>query len=149
MPIMTFHLSPSGTPLFDIAAGDYARFRALGAWATGEIGKNHGVVLDGLATVDDARQGRSVEPWSSESYEVAIYAGGIRFENFYAEAERGQYSLDELSDVLEEYWRFLTLLPEPPGAQRAYWPELPRAEAEVRLWEQLWKRPHPYRGRLF
>jgi len=63
--------------------------------------------------------------------------------------EKGRYTLDEFADVMEAYWRFLASLPEPAGAVRQYWPDLPRAEAEVKLWEQVWKRGHPYRGRLF
>jgi hypothetical protein len=146
---MTFFLNQNGQPLFHIEPDRYEKYRPLGAWATGEIGKLPGVVLDGLAIVDDARNGRPVEPWTSESFDVKIDASGIAFENFYNDQERGRYTLDELRDVLEEYWRFLADIPESPEAQRGYWPELPRSEAEVLLWEKVWKRPHPYRGRLF
>ena len=62
-------------------------------------------MLDGLAIVDDARNGRPVEPWTSESFEVKIDSSGITFANFYNDQERGRYTLDELRDVLEEYWR--------------------------------------------
>ena len=114
-----------------------------------DIGKHLGVVLDGLAMADDAANGRLVEPWTSESYDVTIDASGIRFRNHYAETEQGEYSLDELRQVLQDYWRFLAAIPEAPGAYREYSPELPLPEAEVRLWEKVWNRTHPYRGRLF
>jgi hypothetical protein len=146
---MTFYLTQTGTPVFHIEPEQYDRYRALGSWATGEIGKLPGVVLDGLAIVDDAKNGRPVEPWTSESFDVKIDSSGITFQNFFSDRERGRYTLDELRDVLEEYWRFLAAIPEPEGGYRAYWPELPRPEAEVLLWEKVWKRPHPYRGRLF
>ena len=148
MPLITFHLSDSGGVGFDVDPARYDRYRQLGVWATSEIGKHLGVVLDGLATVDDAANGRPVEPWTSESYEVSIDASGLRFRNFFADSEQGEYSLDELRQVLQEYWRFLAAIPEAPGAYREYSPELPLPEAEVRLWEQVWGRDHPYRGRL-
>jgi hypothetical protein len=94
-------------------------------------------------------RGRPVEPRTSESFDVTITASGISFQNHYTEWERGTYALDGLQAVLEQYWQFLSAIPERPGTYRAYWPELPRAEAEVLLWEKVWKRPHPYRGRLF
>jgi len=146
---MTFHLGEGGGPRFEIDPPAYERYRPLGAWITGEVGKLLGVCLDALASVDDALTGRPVEPWTSESYDVTIDASGLRFKNFYAEPEQGRYSLDEFRQVAEEYWRFLVTIPERPGTHREYWPELPLPEAEVRLWEKVWKRPHPYRGRLF
>lgn len=146
---MTFSLSQSGTPLFEITGGDYDKYRPLGAWVISEIGKIPGICLDALAIVDDAKKGRPVEPWTSKSYDVVIDADGIRFQNFYVDVESGSYTLDELRDVVEDYWQFLATIPEAPGTYREYWPELPRPEAEVLLWEQVWKRQHPYRGRLF
>lgn len=146
---MTFYLDESGYPLFRIDAERYQKYRPLGAWVIGEIGKSMGVCLDALASIDDARNGRPVEPWSSESFAVTIDTSGISFENFYAEQERGKYTLDELRAVVEDYWKFISAIPEAPGAYREYWPELPFAEAEVLLWEKTWKRAHPYRGRLF
>jgi hypothetical protein len=146
---MTFHLSDTGSPRFTIDPQRYDQYRALGSFVTGEVGKLPGVALDALASIDDAREGRDVEPWSSESYSAVIDKDGLWFENEYAPDERGRYTLDEFADVMETYWRFLASLPEPPGAVRQYWPDLPRAEAEVKLWEQVWKRGHPYRGRLF
>ncbi|MFI6783090.1 hypothetical protein [Micromonospora sp. NPDC050276] len=149
MPLITFHLSASGGVRFDVDPTHYERYRPLGAWVSSEVGKHFGVVLDALATVDDAAKGGPVEPWTSESYDVTIDAAGIRFRNHYADSEQGEYSLDELRPVLEDYWRFLAAIPETPGAYREYSPELPLPEAEVRLWEQVWGRTHPYRGRLF
>lgn len=149
MPLIRFYLSDSGGVRFDLDPAHGGRYRALGAWAMSEIGKHHGVVLDALATVDDAAHGRPTQPWTSGSYDVTIDAAGIRFRNFYAESEQGEYSLDELRQVLEDYWRFLAAIPETPGAHREYSPELPLPEAEVRLWEKVWNRTHPYRGRLF
>lgn len=149
MPLIRFFLADSGGVRFDIDPARYDRYRPLGAWAMSEIGKHLGVVLDGLAMVDDAAAGRPVEPWTSESYDVVIDASGIRFRNHFADSEQGAYSLDELRQVLEDYWRFLAAVPETPGTYREYSPELPLPQAEVLLWEKVWGRPHPYRGRLF
>jgi hypothetical protein len=146
---MTFYLSDTGTPRFTIDPQNYEKYRALGSFVTGELGKMHGGALDALAMIDDAREGREVEPWGSDSYSVVIDATGLWFENEYSPTERGRYTLDEFADVMEAYWRFLAALPEVPGAKRQYWPELPWPEAEVMLWEKVWKRTHPSRGRLF
>ncbi|MFF5262621.1 hypothetical protein ACFY4C_27125 [Actinomadura viridis] len=149
MALVYFFLNENGRPRFRTVPEGDEKYRALGAWMIGEMGTHLGVCLDALANVDDAAAGRPVEPWSSESFDTTISASGIRFRNFYAVQECGAYTLDELRSVVEDYWRFLCAIPEPPGAYREYWPELPRPEAEVLLWERVWKRRHPYRGRLF
>ena len=38
VPLMTFHLAPSGSPRFHIDGDHYDRYRPLGSWVTGEIG---------------------------------------------------------------------------------------------------------------
>ncbi len=145
MSVLSFALD-QGFPRF---MGSQERYWPLGAWLISEISTLPGPALDALATLDDAARGEEVPPWDSESYDVAFDAGGLRFANRYALDQRAQYSLEEVRPALEDYWRFVSAIPEPPGAYREYWPELPLPEAEVLLWEKTWGRRHPYRGRLF
>ncbi|MEV4622705.1 hypothetical protein AB0J74_28830 [Asanoa sp. NPDC049573] len=146
MSFIRFHLSDLGTPRFEV---DDQRYRALGAWAIIDMSLLMGACLDALAMVDDVAAGRPAEPWESEHYRLALTKDGVTFSNYWSEDERGQYSLLEFREVVEIYWTFLASRPETPGVVRDYWPDLPRPEAEVLLWEETWQRRHPYRGRLF
>ncbi|MDP9794341.1 hypothetical protein J2S43_002853 [Catenuloplanes nepalensis] len=125
------------------------RYGPLGVFLISEISTRQGPALDALAVLDDATRGEETEPWDSESYEVTFDEGGLRFQNRFALDQRAEYTLDEIRPVIESYWRFVSAVPERPGAYREYWPDLPRPEAEVLLWEKTWGRAHPYRGRLF
>ncbi|GIF73262.1 hypothetical protein [Asanoa siamensis] len=145
MSLISFSLDRYNLPLFEAAD---ARHTALGSWITGDISVYFPVCLDALAAVDDAANGRPVEPWSSDNYHVSIDANGLRFNSPYSSQE-GDYPLSEVRPVLEDYWRFLVARPENPDLVRPYWPELPEWQAELLLWEQTWERRHPYRGRLF
>jgi hypothetical protein len=146
LSFIRFYLSDRRTPRFEV---DDQRYRALGAWAIIDISVFMGVCLDALAMVDDVAAGRPVEPWSSEHYDLTLTQEGVTFSNYWADDERGRYTLAEFREVVELYWAFLASRPEEPFIQRDYWPDLPETEAEVLLWEETWQRRHPYRGRLF
>ncbi|GAA1893329.1 hypothetical protein [Asanoa iriomotensis] len=145
MTFIRFASDQYDLPVFAVTDPTYT---ALGSWITGDISVHFRVCLDALADVDDLAKGRPVEPWGSEHYDVAIDANGIRFSNRFVD-ESGSYSLRDLTEALEEYWRFLASQPEDPDLVRQYWPDLPRWQAELLLWEQRRERQHPYRGRLF
>ncbi|GIF73261.1 hypothetical protein [Asanoa siamensis] len=144
MTIVRFWVSDLGTPRFEV---DDQRFRALGAWAVIDISSLMGVCLGALAMVDDVARGRAVEPWSSAHYDLTLNRHRVMFSNRWADDERGEYTFAEYRQVVEDYLKFLVSRPV-SGYVRDYWPELPEAEAEVRLWEETWHRAHPYRGRL-
>ncbi|MDG4820621.1 hypothetical protein O7635_01990 [Asanoa sp. WMMD1127] len=146
MSFVDFHLTSEGFPTFDL---EDQRYRALAAWAVIDISLLMGVCLDALAMVDDIANGRPAEPWSSEHYDLTLTPDGVNFSNYWADDENGEYTFSEFREVVERYWVFLANRPEEPFMQREYWPDLPAPEAEVRLWEKTWNRPHPYRGRLF
>ncbi|SNS97154.1 hypothetical protein SAMN05421812_102569 [Asanoa hainanensis] len=146
MSFIRFHLSDLGTARFEV---EDQRYRALGAWAIIDISLMMGVCLDALAMVYDVAAGRPVDPWSSEHYDLTLTQQGVTFSNYWADEERGRYTLAEFREVVELYWVFLASRPESSAIVRDFWPDLPRPQAEVLLWEQTWERPHPYRGRLF
>jgi len=146
MSFISFSLTNEGFPIFAV---EDQRYRALGAWAVVDISLLMGVCLDALAMVDDVSTGRPAEPWSSEHYDLTLTTQGVTFSNYWADDEQGHYSLPEFRETVENYWSFLASRPEDPAIVRDFWPELPAAQAEVKLWEQTWQRQHPYRGRLF
>jgi hypothetical protein len=134
-------------PLFDV---DDQKYRALGAWLIADISKHMLVCLDALAMIDDVANGRPpFEVWSSENYDVAFTPQGLTFSNLWLDGEGGHYSVNEVREALEAYWRFLSSQPEDRNLVREYRPDLPEWQADLLRWEEKWERPHPYRGRLF
>ncbi|WP_202124920.1 hypothetical protein [Actinomadura physcomitrii] len=134
-------------PLFEV---DDERHRALGGWITTDISIYKRTCLDALAVVADLVAGQPPsEEWSSENYEVAFGPWGLRFQNVWGPDQRGEYTLAEVKEAVEEYWTFLASIPDNPRLIREYRPDLPEREAELLLWEETWERPHPYRGVLF
>ncbi|MET8837892.1 hypothetical protein ABZV78_28825 [Micromonospora sp. NPDC004540] len=144
---MTFSVDQFRLPLFHIAD---ERYRALGAWLITDVSIYHASCLDALAMIDDVSHGRQpFEEWSSDKYDVTLTSDGIDFQNQWVAGEKGRYSLDELREAVEAYWAFLAGRPDSPHLIRDHHPELPLWHAELLLWEETWKRAHPYRGLLF
>lgn len=102
-----------------------------------------------LATIVDVRAGRPVEPWESENYTVRFSSSGVSIQNQWVESDHGEFSLDEVREAVEEYWRFLVSIPDNPGLIREFRPDLPEWRAELLMWERTRRRSHPYRGVLF
>jgi hypothetical protein len=147
LAFITFSLDEFRLPLFEVTD---QRYRALGAWLITDISVYHSVCLDALAMVDDVSHGRPIEDeWDSDKYAVSFTAGGVEFQNEWVPGEGGRYTLDEVREAVEAYWRFLVSRPENPDLVREYRPDLPTWQAELVQWEERWGRPHPYRGRLF
>jgi hypothetical protein len=144
---ISFAADQYGLPTYQTADPKY---QTLGAWLIGDVSNYPLVALDALAMVDEVSKGEEpFEPWSSENYDVAITPSGVTINNIWVESERGQYSLSEVREALESYWRFLASRPENPHLVREYRPDLPTWEADLLSWEEKWERTHPYRGRLF
>ncbi|POM26738.1 hypothetical protein BTM25_11440 [Actinomadura rubteroloni] len=147
MSFISFSLDPEfRMPLYHATDEKY---RTLGAWILADISTNKRVALDALATIADVEAGRPHEPWDSENYTVGFGAAGIEIQNDWVPNERGAYSLAELKEAIETYWKFLVSIPDNPDLIREFRPDLPEWQAAVLAWEDTWKRPHPCRGVLF
>ncbi|MEU1842320.1 hypothetical protein [Micromonospora sediminicola] len=144
---MTFSVDGFGLPLFQ--ATD-ARYEALGVWLASDISVYFRVCLDALAMIDDVSNGRApFEEWSSDKFDVHFGTHRVTLQNQWLEFQHGEYPVTEVREVLERYWRFLVSLPERTHLVREYRPDLPQWQADLIRWEETWKLPHPYRGRLF
>ncbi|MDL4816854.1 hypothetical protein [Actinomadura opuntiae] len=147
MTIMTFSLDEYRLPIYQAEDGKY---QALGAWITTDISIYKKTCLDALAMVHDIVAGRApFEPWSSENYEVDFSPSGVRIQNLWVPHEKGEYSVADMKEVVEEYWKFLASIPDNPQLVRGYRPDLPEWQADLLRWEETWNRPHPYRGTFF
>ncbi|MBO2446091.1 hypothetical protein J4573_03250 [Actinomadura barringtoniae] len=148
MSFISFSLDPEfRMPLYH--AND-KKYQALGAWILADISNNKRVALDALATIADIEAGRPLtEPWDSENYTVDFGPAGVEIQNDWVSHESGSYSLAELKEAIETYWKFLASIPDNPDLIREFRPDLPEWQAAILSWEDTWKRPHPYRGKLF
>ncbi|MGC3859363.1 hypothetical protein [Micromonospora chersina] len=144
---MTFSIDQFKLPLYQV---DDERYEALGVWLTTDISIYFRVCLDALAMIDDVSHGRQpFEEWSSDKFDVHFTPERVSLQNQWLEFQHGEYPVPEIREVLERYWRFLVSMPERTHLIREYHPDLPQWQADLLLWEETWKRPHPYRGRLF
>jgi hypothetical protein len=148
VPNLTFRFDPGlQLPLYESRD---PRFNTLGAWLITDISNLMLVCLDALAMVDDVSRGdEPFEPWDSEGYSVAFAPSGVTIANVFVESDRATYPVAEVREALEDYWRFISALPENPNYVREFRPDLPEWEADLLNWEGKWDRTHPYRGRLF
>ncbi|MFC4912844.1 hypothetical protein [Actinomadura gamaensis] len=144
---MTFSLDKHRLPLFHT---DDQRLEPLGVWIIADISIYKQVCLDALAMIADVSAGRPpFEPWSSDKFDVAFSESGITIQNLWIPDQHGEYTLAETRDTVENYWRFLVAVPDNPNLIREYRPDLPEWQADLLMWEESWKRPHPYRGVFF
>ena len=145
MSRMTFSLDDFRLPY---CLSDDERMQRLGNWISTDISIYKGVCLDALATVADVVAGRPVEPWESENFTVHFSDAGVSIRNEWVEVERGEFSMAEVREAVEDYWRFLVAIPDNPELIREFRPDLPEWQAALLMWERTWRRPHPYRGML-
>lgn len=146
MSPIRFSMDQFNLPLYHV---DDKKFDALGEWVTTDVSRFFLVCLDALAMADDVANGRPpFEEWSSENYEVTFTPQSFRVTNLWVPGAEGEYPVDEVREVIEEYWRFLVSQPE-RDVVREYRPDLPEWEANLLRWEEKWERTHPYRGRFF
>ena len=99
-----------------------------------------------LAIIADAAAGKQTEPWESENYTVIFSESELTFQNKWIESDYGKYAAGEARAAVEDYWRFLISLPDNPELIREFRPDLPEWQAALLLWEDSWKRTHPYPG---
>jgi len=130
---ISFYTDESGFPAY---RADDNRYVPLGVWFVMELRNSPYQCLDLLALVDDAAAGRSSDgEWEGEAFHCTVTTSGVTVQNTILDDQQGTYSLAEVRQAAEDYWR---QLPEPS-----------RIPADLADWERSWNRPHPYRGRLF
>lgn len=147
MAVMTFYMDEEfRSPRFRTEEKGY---NPLGEWVIADISQYFFVCLDALAMIDDVANGNPpFEEWSSENYEVTFSPQGFSVKNIWVENWGGDYPVETVREVIEEYWRFLVSQPE-RDVVREYRPDLPEWQANLMQWEEQWGRVHPYRGRFF
>jgi hypothetical protein len=147
MGLMSFSLDEWRLPLYQAEDGKY---QPLGAWIITDISIYRGACLDALAMLADVAAGRPpFEPWDSENYTVRFTPTEVSIQNGWVEHENVDFSVADVREAIEEYWRFLAGVPDNPNLVREYRPDLPEWEAALLRWEEKWGRSHPYRGILF
>ncbi|TMR24798.1 hypothetical protein ETD86_03445 [Nonomuraea turkmeniaca] len=120
----------------------------LGLWLSFDMGFSFDCCLDALARVDDVLSGRSqTAGYDGNDYEVSMSNLAAVFAHIGGPPPTS-CPMPTVKSAVEEYWRFLLTLPENPDVIRSYRPELPWHLAALLWWEEYWKRPHPYRGRI-
>ncbi len=133
MTPISFYTDQHGFPAYSTTD---ERYVALGVWFKMELRDSPYQCLDLLAVINDVASGRTTAGrWEGEAFDVPITAAGVSTHNMITDGNRATYTLQELREAAEDYWRYLA------GG--------PRAQADVEDWERTWGRPHPYRGRLF
>jgi len=121
----------------------------LAGWICTDINVPFRVLFDALAMIDDAAHGRPpYDEWSSEGYDVNFAPTGVTIRSLHGDRRSGNYTVDEVRSALEDFWNFRIRQPERSNVRREFRPDLPEWKADLLGWEDTWKRPHPYRGRL-
>lgn len=148
MGFMSFSLDQLNLPLYQ---AEDEKYRPLGTWIIGDISIYKIVCLDALAMLADVSAGRPpFVPWDSENYTVNFAPTGVSIQNNWVEGELGAtFTIAEVREAVEDYWRFLASIPENPDLAREYRPDLPEWQADLLRWEEKWSRRHPYHGVLF
>lgn len=123
-------------------------YQALAAWLSTDVGHDFKACLDALEMVDDALNGRVPEDeWDSEGWSVAFGLDALRLKHRYGEDPEAVYGLQQAREAIEDFWRFLTNLPE-RKVKRQFRTDLPEFQADLLQWEDSRQRRHPYRGRI-
>jgi hypothetical protein len=145
MADLRFFTSDLGSPRYE---ADDQRFTPLGMWLVMDLASDPTMILDALAMIDDVGSGRSTsEAWEGEGFDVAFSKERVEVVAVHVDS-RAEYLFSEVRDAVERYWAFAIRLPENPDVERVLRPDLPYWQACLLEWEQVWDRPHPYRGRL-
>ena len=133
---LTFHLE-NRIPRYRASE---SRLVVLGMFLVMDVQNSPTLGYDLLDLVERAYTGQEDETeWDGEGFYVTFSrADGVRMQNNFLEDKRGTYRLDEVRDIAQDYWHFIASTAGPK--QCAF---------ELKLWEETWGRPHPYRGRLF
>ncbi|TDX08400.1 hypothetical protein [Kribbella sp. VKM Ac-2566] len=127
---------------------DDHRYQVLGSWIVTDVGHTPSGALAALAVIEDvANEVESAEELSGEGYTVTRLADDLKFTPELASGE-AKYTIDEVREALEDYWEFISRLPD-NATIREYRPDLPGWQAALLMWEEQHGRPHPYGDRLF
>jgi hypothetical protein len=145
MPLLTFRDDETFGP---VAVDAPSRHRQLAAWLASGIGHDFKGCLDALELVDDALNGRAqTDEWGGEGWTVRFGTDALHLGHRYGNEPEAVIDLGQAREAIEDFWRFLTGLPE-RRIKRRFRPDLPEWQADLLQWEESWNRRHPYRGRL-
>jgi hypothetical protein len=145
MPLLAFNDDAFFGP---VAVDAPSRYRQLAAWLSSGIGHDFKGCLDALELVDDALNGQAqTEEWGGEGWSVHFGTDALHLKHQHGDDPEAAYDLRQAREAIEDFWRFLTSLPE-RKIRRRFRPDLPEWQADLLQWEESWNRRHPYRGRL-
>jgi hypothetical protein len=146
MVTLKFELDENGRPEISGGGKSYSDLRAM---IRLDIGTSRHNCLDYLNSIAEVASGTLTEAFhDGEVYETVVEREGVSIEHNFIPNKSSELSLDEFKAVIEDYWRFLLHLRSAPHIVREFMPDLPEMVADVAAWEDYWKKPHPYRGRI-
>ncbi|RRR99321.1 hypothetical protein [Glycomyces terrestris] len=143
-----FYRDADGSTKYEV--GDRKRYAALGMWLSWDVDLSFTACLDALRAVDDAASGRDADAgFEGNEFDIAMNSREAVFRNLHADqVPPSTYPIAEVRSATEAFWRFLLTVPANPNVTYEYRPDLPPHLASLLKWEEYWKRPHPYRGRI-
>ncbi|GAA3234319.1 hypothetical protein [Nonomuraea helvata] len=123
--------------------------RELGIWLSFDLGRNYYGCLNALMSIADVESlEKNAEHFEGEGYDVEFAPDKVTVSNRFLEERFTSYVFAEAKAAIESFWRFIITVPDSAQAIRVYRPDLPEHLADLVLWEEQWRRPHPYRGRI-
>ena len=130
---LSFRRSDLGTTQFETSDEAWS---ALGSFLTSDIQRSTWHLVDILAVLEDARDGRlQSEPLSGNSWEGEVTRSQLTLQDLTSDDWAGTYSWDQAHDALLAYWDYLS-------------PSSEKKAVDLRQWEHSEKRDHPCRRHL-
>jgi hypothetical protein len=121
----------------------------LGAMIRLDIGTSNHVCLDYLCSIAEVESGViEFGEHDGEVYETLIEKEGVTVTHYFIPNRFSEYSFGEFKETIESLWKTIYGLRSAPHIIRDYRPDLSEADASLVGWEEYWKKPHPYRGRI-
>jgi hypothetical protein len=132
----------------EISGGGQA-YRDVGAMIRLDISTSNHVCLDYLCSIAEVESGLiEFGEHDGEVYETVIERSGVTVSHNFIPDRSSDLSFEEFKEIIESYWKVIYRLRSAPHIVREYRPDLSEAAASLVGWEEYWKKPHPYRGRI-
>ncbi|MFI1205657.1 hypothetical protein ACH4VR_40610 [Streptomyces sp. NPDC020883] len=82
--------------------------RVVGQWVTADIQVDPYSLLEVLVLVAEAQRNpkAGVEEFGGNAHYAEISPGGVQIQNEYVEHVRGDFPLDQVADVLADFWEY-------------------------------------------
>lgn len=130
-------------------SGGGREYRDLGAMIRLDISTSNHVCLDYLCSIAEVESGViEFGEHDGEVYATVIEKSGVTIAHDFIPDRSSEFSFGEFKAIIETHWKVIYKLHSAPHTVREYRPDLSEAAASLVGWEEYWKKPHPYRGRI-